>query len=417
MKLSETFQPRSARQVPTASRWTALDTPFFLTSSVESGDWSLSLLSQMAKVSKSVREKRKDFAKTKLKVGKSRQAPANQTDTSFRSKSVVLPKQSVTQESTVKEAQTLQHHIALLSHKSGETRKDALQQLISYLVANPPKASITVTPLMAALSPMIIDDTTSVRRVLLELFVKILANLPATTLNAHSNLLLLYISSAMSHISPSIRADSTRFLKWAMAYTNATQVIITNQLQKFMKLFSTLLGWNGQSSSIGSSKALSIHLDVFNTLISMSLMEPPVEVVPATEYIVPLRRDEDCFIPHRTTRILLQSRQPLNLFSIDFDLVNPDSTNYDIIEPYIGVILNFLSNKFTDSSNADGALCLPILVLLHTMILHEQVKTRKDLKMTTQTIAKSMDDLLEQNSRSAISGLVGEWRQVQAALP
>lgn len=41
------------------------------------------------------KEKQKDFAKAKLKVGKTAQKPDNYTDTSFKSKTISLPNQSI----------------------------------------------------------------------------------------------------------------------------------------------------------------------------------------------------------------------------------------------------------------------------------------------------------------------------------
>lgn len=370
----------------------------------------------MAKVSKSVREKRKDFSKTKLKVGKTKQVPANQTDTSFRSKAIVLPKQSVTREVGVKEARTLQHFLGLVTHKSGDTRRDAMQQMTAHLASHPPTVSTTLTPLMKALCPMMIDDTTAVRKLVLELFRTVLLETRGVrreALNSHTQLVLLYIASAMTHIAPSIRADSTKFLGWAMTATNATQVILTSQLKKFMETFATLFGWVGQSSQLSHTKSLVTHLATFNVLLEAAL-EPAVETqVEGVEYIVPMA-EQDCFVPHRHTAAYLDSNhQGLVLFRAN-DKNDADLSHYHSIEPHLPAMTTYLSDKFTDSVNGDRSLCLPILEIIKTLGDHESVRDRRDFKSALKKIARGMETLSEVGGGQNMGqGLVGIWRIIQ----
>lgn len=371
----------------------------------------------MAKVSKSVREKRKDFAKTKLKVGKSKQLPANHTDTTFRTKAVVLPKQSVTQEATVKEARSISHYLALLSHKSGDIRRDALQQLTAHLTAHPPHLSTIITPILQAISPLIIDDTSSVRAALLELFRSVLRKLPGRVLNAHTDHLLLYISSAMTHISPSIRADSTRFLEWSIAHMSAAETIVTKQFEKFLNNFSTLLGWTGQNTMLSNGKALANHLNVFSILLAQALNAAPGQAQEVTEFVVPFMLDQDFYIAHRGTDRLNQSCQTLDLFHRDTPGQGADVTNFDLLAPHMTGLAQYLSNKFTDSANADGQLCLPVLKVVSTLFLCPQAQTSKPIASVVAKIARSFDNLQESAGSSMPQGLIGEWRVIQDYCP
>jgi hypothetical protein len=221
----------------------------------------------MAKVSKAVKQKRKDFAKTKLKVGKHKGQADNYTDTSFKAAKIVLPKQSVNNavhiggaqqeveegagdagkflEDAAKNRAVLSKLLGLLQHKAHDTRKDALVSLTGFLTTKHKHhqvSSVLLTPIMAKLVPMILDEDRQVRRQLLATF-EMLQELGRRTqptsgrssadVHAHSDGgeenvlaryaddLLLYISSAMTHIVASIRADSTKFL--ALLVSSSTE--------------------------------------------------------------------------------------------------------------------------------------------------------------------------------------------------
>lgn len=371
----------------------------------------------MAKISKSVREKRKDFSKTKLKVGKSKQLPTNHTDTSFRSKAVVLPKQSVTRDPGLKDSESLQHYLALLSHKSGEIRKDALQQLTSYLNTTPPTISTTVTPLLKVISPLVIDDTSSVRRLLLELFNSVLIRLPQQVLKSHRNLLLLYISSAMTHISPSIRADSTRFLAWTMAHAETTDLIINTQLTKFLDTFATLFGWTSQGASSVSNVALLSHLNVFNSLLHGALNQVSHEINESVTITVPISSNQEIFIAHQTTLALLKPCESLNLFAPESAQADADLSNYHIVEPHLVHLVTYLANRFTDSVNGDRSLCIPILELFVTLTKSVDVQNHiaKELKSVLRKVQNGIETIQESdNSRTfGQASLLALWRSIQ----
>ena len=97
------------------------------------------------------KEKQKDFAKAKLKVGKTAQKPDNYTDTSFKSKTISLPNQSIASSSnygassgasrsslsTGPSLAVLTHQLSLTKHHSSNTRKEVLNYLQTHLPENP----------------------------------------------------------------------------------------------------------------------------------------------------------------------------------------------------------------------------------------------------------------------------------------
>ncbi|PWW75450.1 hypothetical protein C7212DRAFT_358065 [Tuber magnatum] len=175
----------------------------------------------MGSSAKRKREKQKDFQKPKLKVGKARAKADNFTNTSFRSKAITLTTQSLhtTAPSTT---YLFTHHLSLLTHHNATTRRESLSYLKTHL-----PAALSVTPsttpnaisnlpttssLIASLLPLILDPSASVRAQLLTL----LAHLPHTHLTLHTRKILLFVNSAMTHISSDIRMDSTKFLDWLL---------------------------------------------------------------------------------------------------------------------------------------------------------------------------------------------------------
>lgn len=366
----------------------------------------------MAKISKAVKEKRKDFAKTKLKVGKSKLAPSNQTDTSFTSKKVVVPRQSVNREPSARQENTLEHSLALVMHKNPDIRKDALLQLISYLSAHPPNVSTVLTPLMKCLIPLILDDSAAVRRTLHELFSKVLGNLQKGVLVAHTRLMLLYITSAMSHITPSIRADSSQFLAWAIDHTDAIEIIVTSQLDKFMATFSNLFGWTTQNSSLQTSRALTSHLNVFEMVLDAALSSRTKVIGPNLE-IDTQQSGRECFILHRQTTDLLELCQSTGLFQDEMADRDVDLSTFATIEPHVPRISQYLSNKFTDSVNGDRTLCIPVLKVFRTMSQEPELRQSKDWLSCMKKLTHGVDSLRETSSIGAVPAILQEWKSIR----
>ncbi|KAJ3498984.1 hypothetical protein NLG97_g689 [Lecanicillium saksenae] len=87
---------------------------------------------------KKKKEKAKDFQKTKLKVGKTKAKASNFTDTSFKSKAIVMGHQSLSTEAP-DVVQQFKHNLSLASSsRSDKQRKDALAYLTSQLALEPP---------------------------------------------------------------------------------------------------------------------------------------------------------------------------------------------------------------------------------------------------------------------------------------
>jgi pre-rRNA-processing protein IPI1 len=212
----------------------------------------------MGSSSKKKNQKAADFKKPKLRVGKRTQPPTNHTATSFRSKSIVLSAQSLASAAPSLAAQ-LHHHATLLSHHSPQTRRESL----SFLSAHVP--SLTPSTLLPRLAPLLLDPSNAVRNALLLLLQK----LPPREMTLHMNLLLLHVWSAMSHIDPDIRNDSTRFLGWALGVGRA-ETLGGGGWGRGLAALAGVLGFAGERSVGGAAGRLR-HLEVLREFLAVGV--------------------------------------------------------------------------------------------------------------------------------------------------
>ncbi|PPQ64424.1 hypothetical protein CVT26_002131 [Gymnopilus dilepis] len=187
----------------------------------------------MPKSSKRKKEKVADFSKAKLKLGKGKAPASNAIDTSFKARSIALPSQSIAiekdaSEPVTKRQLTFGDLLSNLKHYNAGTRKDALLGLRELLDSNWDMVDSCLTPLLNALVRIISDEVcanaisfqqttqatqdASVRKQLLWLLAWLLPRIPSDDLVPHSSLLLLFTTSAQTHIFPEIRIDAVRSL-------------------------------------------------------------------------------------------------------------------------------------------------------------------------------------------------------------
>lgn len=172
----------------------------------------------MPKSSKKRKEKAADFTKAKLKLGKTKRAPSNAVDTSFKARSIALPTQSislVTDEKTpiTRRKHSLDDLIQHLKHYSAGTRKDAILGLRELLEAHRTLLDSALSVLINACVRIIADEDAGVRKALLGFFTWIFPRIPQEDLIPHQPILLLFAASAQTHIFPEIRLDAIRLLK------------------------------------------------------------------------------------------------------------------------------------------------------------------------------------------------------------
>jgi pre-rRNA-processing protein IPI1 len=252
---------------------------FSLHRSVESSvsKAALTLSEIMGSSAKKKREKKKDFQKTKLKVGKAKPAAANSTDTAFRAKAIVLNQQLNVDAPTA--VQQFHHHVSLLSSKTESQRRESLAFLTTYLISAGQSARLplTVGTLVEKVCPLILDGNTGVRQQLL----KFLQVLPQQDLNDQVQRLLPHIRAGMMHLSRDIRLSAVEYLSCLIATTPSTLVSCAGGWYSTLDCFTTMLAWRivGQGtwtaskSAVGDGKALARVITVLAQFLEAGLLQ------------------------------------------------------------------------------------------------------------------------------------------------
>ncbi|KAK6358578.1 rRNA processing protein [Orbilia blumenaviensis] len=290
----------------------------------------------MGSSSKKKKEKQKDFVKPKLKVGKTKPKADNHTSTSFKAKAIVVGHQSLNTAAPTIQSQ-LKHNLTLLNHHAYTTRRDSLAHIASVLssssVSTPP---ISYSILLPALAPLIVDLTGPVRAQLLTLLNNHTksrdprqdAIIPVDAIRMHTPRFLLYIHSAMTHISAEIRADSTNFLSWLLDVVGEEAVRGAKGWGKTLKCWIVLLGWESAKSgrtARGSTiefsdpgknkKATLQHLGVLKQFLYTGMVEEEAQI---SDFEM---RDRDLLLPHQYSDVYMMPKTSnvygyLNIFGI-----------------------------------------------------------------------------------------------------
>ncbi|KAI0639775.1 hypothetical protein C8Q77DRAFT_1082807 [Trametes polyzona] len=207
----------------------------------------------MPKSTKKKKDKAADFSKAKLKLGKGKQAASNVVDTSFKARSIALPTQNIstgkdTDTPTTKRRLTFDALIVHLKHYNASTRRDAILGLRELLEAHPELIGVHLTTLINSCVRTISDEDANVRKTLLSFFVWLFRHVPREDIIPHSPVLLLFTTSAQTHIFPEIRIDAVRFLD---VFLEHIPHIVTE-------------GWTQQGSSGHGRRVLEGYLGILN---------------------------------------------------------------------------------------------------------------------------------------------------------
>lgn len=281
---------------------------------------------------KKKQEKKKDFQKPKLKVGKARPKNTNATDTSFAAKSVVFKQQSLSETGRDPDA-LFQHNLSLLNSKNETQRRDALSYLTTvcstkhgHRLPQPPSVVI------ARAQSLILDGNAQVRQQVL----KLLRSLPVQEL-ASLDSLVLYARAGMAHLSKDICASALDLLDWLLRIAPSAIVSSSGGWVKILRAFQNLLSWHGDSkvttlttnngtwsntrpaAGTGHGKLLVHQLTTLSQLLTVGLSKPSLQ----REHQVAAKRAAGLFpVWHMDAHTLSRKSNPygyLNLFGAPRD--------------------------------------------------------------------------------------------------
>ncbi|TVY83142.1 Pre-rRNA-processing protein ipi1 [Lachnellula suecica] len=270
------------------------------------------------------KEKRKDFKKPKLKVGKTKAKADNFTDTSFKAKSIVVNQQSLTTAAPSSSSQ-FAHYLSLASSSKSDTqRRDALSYLTTQLSSQPVNDPLPLPTaiLLPKLLPLILDGSASVRTQLL----KFLRLLPPADVGDRAEQALLYTRAGMTHLAAEIRVDALAVLEWLLEVAKEDIVTCPGGWVKTLKSFMSMMGWavtSGSSKWTSASKAsfgkagksFPRQMLVLSQFLKAGLVESEAEAsVTANAGLYPLVDVERHMIPTRSNAFA-----HLNLFGSSRD--------------------------------------------------------------------------------------------------
>ncbi|KAI8611156.1 hypothetical protein BC830DRAFT_1142386 [Chytriomyces sp. MP71] len=185
------------------------------------------------------KKKEKDFKKVKLKVG-GKKDDGNNTNVSFKTKSIVVPNQSVADADRANKdpaAFDLRSSVSMLGHYASANRKDALSRLKDLATDNPRSMVLHLSQLISAVAPLLLDREFDVRRVLLQFAKALVKNVPLNLLRPFVPVVVTYSCSAMNHIVNDIRFDAVRFLNiWIEVFPSFFASGSSQIIQNFMSL-------------------------------------------------------------------------------------------------------------------------------------------------------------------------------------
>ncbi|KAH9884853.1 Pre-rRNA-processing protein IPI1 [Xylariomycetidae sp. FL2044] len=203
----------------------------------------------MGSSAKKKKEKKKDFQKPKLKVGKAKPKASNFTDTSFKSKAIVLQQQL--SEAAPDALERFRHNLSLTTSRSDTQRRDALSYLAGQLSTNPPTNPIGTSNLLQKLLPLMSDASGPVRGQLL----KLLRHIPADEVRSHVEKVMLYIRGTMTHISQEVKDDGLNYMEWLLDIAGEDVVSAPGCWVKPLKDFMSVLGWTLKSTPSIAAKS------------------------------------------------------------------------------------------------------------------------------------------------------------------
>lgn len=203
--------------------------------------------------------------KTKQKLGKGKQLQSNATDTSFKAKTIALPQQSVSvdrsQSLTTRRNQTLADLVQNSRHHSPGMRKDAVNGMLELISTYPVLVEQETPTLLNTVLPIIGDDDPQVRSAVATYFGALSESLSLSQFSPYIASILLFVTSAMSHITMPVRLDALRILDlllkkagaavthgWEGAVNKETQIGDAHG-QRVLQAFFAMIGVAGDAAA------------------------------------------------------------------------------------------------------------------------------------------------------------------------
>ncbi|XP_051154517.1 testis-expressed protein 10 [Leptopilina boulardi] len=173
----------------------------------------------MGKNNRHIKNLKSEKAKIKLKTSKkSRQLPKGQnvTNTSFKSKKIVIQEQLKQQDSSEivsRRKLNVKELLTRLQHYNSTVRQDAVRELKEILNLHSNEIlRVYLNSLLQGICALTLDRERAIRRESLKVLSIILSPISREQLTPFIDILLSYLNCCMTHINPNIKEDSLLFL-------------------------------------------------------------------------------------------------------------------------------------------------------------------------------------------------------------
>lgn len=193
----------------------------------------------MGSSAKKKKEKKKDFQKPKLRVGKAAPKAANTTSTSFTAKKLLVNQQINANAPSLRDQ--FLHHVSLLSSRTDSQRKESLAYLASSLQSDyrGKPLPLSLKALLDKVLPLLLDSSSGVRSET----TKTLQALPKQDVGDYAEQTLPYIRAGMTHLSQEIRRNTLDVLSYLTETCAKELVSAPGGWTKTIHCFATNLGF------------------------------------------------------------------------------------------------------------------------------------------------------------------------------
>ncbi|XP_030836342.1 testis-expressed protein 10 homolog [Strongylocentrotus purpuratus] len=213
----------------------------------------------MVKGSRKNKEKKKDFQKVKLKVGKQLAKADNFTDTSFKSRAIHIREQLKTSdkdggEPVTSRKQNIQELLCQANHYNASIRSSAIQGTKTLLTTNPSLIPEHLPTLIPSISTAMTDKEGVVRQAGVALLRVIMDTLASHQMAPFFPTVCMHLCCAMTHIQEDVQLDSLVVMETILQHYPG---LIAPHCKELLTNFINLI--SQQRNKLGSSSSLKVN--------------------------------------------------------------------------------------------------------------------------------------------------------------
>lgn len=234
------------------------------------------------------KQKQKDFAKRKLKVGKLAPRRANQTDASFKVRSISL-NQRKTLSSNETDDEAFKKKLSILKKPTTNlnSRKAIMSEILHDISTQRDGLSGHMDEILKVSALLIIDRSRTMREMNLDLWSKLIELGGTDGFVLHLNTFLLFVNSAMTHLVPAIRKDSIKYLNCLLSDERISPFVVKSSWFKLLRNFMILMNWTSKADDSGKGKTIVVR-ESSSELMSKNLSKSRVEEITVLSRIIRL---------------------------------------------------------------------------------------------------------------------------------